>query len=160
MKEGRGRSIAQLLGEPEGLGDPGLPGQGGMGAQPGAPGAGPQIGSRPLGWRTGAPPRTSLRVIQVIPSSAVGLIQQNIAQPATQIVGADAQSRVAILTAPFVAFTIFVSDSEGVTPRDGMPLPPGLPYEIILVGNQPLYAVTDSPVQIAPILIGDRERIY
>lgn len=165
MADGRGRSVREMLGENAGflLGDPGPPGQVGAGAQPG--GAAGQIGARPLGSQTGAPPRTRLRTVQVIPASAVGRIIQHIAQPATEIVQDDMQSRIAILTAPLVSFSIYISDFEGVTPRDGMALTPGLPYEVILVGRQPLYAVTDAPVylplrvQTSAILIGDRERI-
>jgi hypothetical protein len=130
-----------------------------------SPSNGPQIGSRPLGWRTGAPPRTILRASQVIPFAAVGKQAQGRAQQATQIVEADTASRSVVLTAPFVGFSIYVSGDSDVQPGNALRLPPGLPYEIPLVGHQGLYAVTDAPtyltlnVQVAVYLIGDRERI-
>ncbi len=129
-----------------------------------SPGGG-QIGSRPLGWRTGAPPRTVLRATQVIPFAAVGKTAQGRAQQATQIVEADTASRSVVLTAPFVGFSIYVSGDSDVQPGNALRLPPGLPYEIPLVGHQGLFAVTDAPtyltlnVQVAVYLIGDRERI-
>lgn len=126
---------------------------------------GGQIGSRPLGYRTGAPPRTVLRSFQVIPFVAVGKVIQGRSQQATRIVEADTASRSVVLTAPFVGFSIYVNGDEDVQPGNALRLPPGLPYEIPLVGHQALFAVTDAPVfltlnvQVAPYLIGDRERI-
>lgn len=155
----RSRTAQEILAG--GFGDPGIPAGQPLGAQPGGGG---QIGSRPLGYRTGAPPRTRLRSVQIIPYTAVGRVIQGHAQEATQIVDPDTASRVAILTAPFVGFSVYVGDQTGVRPTD-MALPPGLPYEVVLIGGQALYAVTDAPVylnlrvQIACILIGDRERI-
>jgi hypothetical protein len=127
--------------------------------------SGGQIGSRPLGFRTGAPPRTSLRAIQVIPFVAVGKVIQGQAQQPTRLVENDAASRSVVLTAPFVGFSIYVSGDSDVQPGNALRLPPGLPYEIPLVGHQGLYAVTDSPVyltvnvQVAAYLVGDRERL-
>lgn len=151
------RSLADILGEKgaEAFGDPGA-GQALAAATPGSI-AGAQVNSLPLGSLTGAPPRTQLRGYQIVPYGALGSGQQ-----ATRIVEPDLQNRVIILTAPFVAFNIWIGDS-GVKPGD-FSLPPGLPYEVILPGRQPLYAVTDAPVylplrvQIASILMGERER--
>lgn len=134
-----------------GLGDPGQLLRAGLGAQPG--GSRPQPGSEPLGWDKGAPTRTSIRIVQIAP----GLLPISIV-PSTR------ESRVVTLLAPLIAFSIFVGEA-GVTTRD-VALPPGLPYDLVIPGLQELFAVTDSPVvlplrvQIAPILIGDRERTY
>ena len=153
------RSLADILGEKgaAAFGDPGV-GQA-LAAVSATPGsiAGAQVNSLPLGSLTGAPPQTQLRGYQIVPYGALGNGQQ-----ATRIVEPDLQNRVIILTAPFVAFSIWIGDS-GVKPGD-FSLPPGLPYEVILPGRQPLYAVTDAPVylplrvQIASILMGERER--
>lgn len=145
------RSIAQILGE-RGMGAPG--GE--------AFGASPPVSGQPnaevLGAETGAPPATALFSAQIVPEVALG----NANEP-TMIVPAGRASRLVTLTAPFVSFLIFVGDA-GVRASNGFALPVALPYQIVLPGNQPLYAVTDAPgylqlrVQIAPILIGDRER--
>lgn len=82
-----------------------------------------------------------------------------------QIVPADPASRVIVLTAPLVGFTIFVGDA-GVQTNGGLALPRGLPYEFVLPGMQELFAITDAPVflpvviQAAAILVGDRQRRY
>ncbi len=113
-----------------------------------------QPNSEPLGALTGAPPRTIFTSIQVAPF-AVG---------PTLISGPERYARLVAITAPLVGFSIFVG-GPGVKISD-LALPPGLPYQIQLIGFQELYAVTDSPaymqirVQIAPLLIGDRERRY
>ena len=114
-----------------------------------------QPGSQPIGGDTGAPMHTVTTTKLVAPSGAAG--------GPTQVVGPDRASRVVTLIAPNVAFSIFVGDA-GVKITD-MALPGGgLPYDIVLPGLQELYAVTDSPtflslrIQIAPLLIGDRER--
>lgn len=124
----------------------------GVGAQPAS---GSQPGSQPIGGNTGAPMRTVTTTVLVAPSGAAG--------GPTRVVGPDRASRVVTLIAPSVGFSIFVGDA-GVKITD-MALPgAGLPYDIVLPGFQELYAVTDSPaflslrVQIAPLLIGDRER--
>lgn len=123
-----------------------------------SPGAvpGPQIGSEPLGAQTGAPPRTQMLRVQVAPASQ--------SEP-TIIADAAPASRVVVLTAPFVNFTIFVGDAN-VQVNGGFALPVGLQYEFVLPGLQALYAITDAPVhlplnvQIAAILVGDRQRRY
>ncbi len=150
------RSFADMTGE---MGGPGGVAIGAGAQQPPGPGmnnnAQPQVGTRPLGWRTGAPPRTVLTSIPIIPAGFGA---------ATQIVLATAESRLVTLTAPLVGFSIYVGDS-GVKITD-MALTPGIPYAIPIVGNQELWAITDAPVyiplriQIAPLLNGDRERIY
>jgi hypothetical protein len=140
------RNLAELRG-----GALGNPGAAAIAIEPG-PGLA-QVGGLPLGKRTGAPPRTALRLYQVAPAV--------LGQP-TLIVEADAQSRSVILTAPFVNFTVYVGDA-GVKITD-FSLPAGLPYEVIIPGNQPLYATTDAPIYLplrvhtAPLLVGDRER--
>jgi hypothetical protein len=111
--------------------------------------------SVPLGHYTGAPPQTQLRNEQVAPAGA---------GTGTCIVPATTPNRFVTLTAPLVGFSIFVGDSSGASLTQGIALPPGLPYEISLPGNQALYAVTDAPVylrvriQIAAALSGDLER--
>lgn len=150
MKEGR--TFQQLLGGREDhtrvqelriSGGPGL-------AQPGA---------QPLGGDTGAPPWTRFTTVQVIPASAAGT------QAPTCIVDRDRASREIVITAPVVGFSIWIGDS-GVGVGKGVALTPGLPYFTTLVGGQDLYAVTDAPVylpvrvQVAALLIGDRERAY
>lgn len=158
------RTLADMIGRLDGL----IANEGStLGAQlpPGSPNSnGVQLGSRPLGSLTGAPPRMITRTLQIIPSSAVG---QNGLGP-TQIVETDKASRVAIVIAPLVGFSIYVGDS-GVRADpggSGIAVPPLIPYEFILPGNQGLWAVTDAPVyltlriQVAAILVGDRERNY
>jgi hypothetical protein len=114
-----------------------------------------QVNSEPLGALTGAPPRSRLFTLQIIPASANR-------QP-TLIAPAFRQNRVIVLTAPLVGFGIYVGDA-GVTPNTGLVLTPGLPYDIIIPGLQPLYAVTDAPtylplqIQDSPLLVGDKER--
>jgi hypothetical protein len=111
--------------------------------------------SKPLGSYTGVPPRTIFKNEQVAPFT-VG--------QSSCIVAATRENRFVTLTAPFAGFVIYVQGSEGVSPSNGIALPPGLPYEISLPGNQALYAVTDAPVylrvkvQIAAALAGDLER--
>lgn len=160
-----GRSLKEM-----GLSDPaesvlGSPfGQDPRGVAGVQPGGGGQIGSIPLGALTGAPPRASLRTLQILPFAFVGKVVQGRVQQATQIVKPDRASRSCVLTAPFVGFSVFVASIEGVQPGDALRLPPGLPYEIPLVGGEGLWATTDAPtylqlnVQVAAYLIGDRER--
>lgn len=147
----------------------GIPGSGApaanAGAQPHPTSLPPSPGMEPLGYRTGAPPRVELATYQVIPASAVGA-GRRAAEP-TRICIRDPQSRSVVFQAPLLGgFTIYVGDS-GIANNpgaNGIALPAGLPYEVILPGGQDLYAVTNAPVyipvrvQIASILIGDRER--
>ncbi|OHD23639.1 MAG: hypothetical protein A2Y38_01420 [Spirochaetes bacterium GWB1_59_5] len=123
------------------------------------PGFEPAPNAEPLGALTGAPPRTKFYSRPVIPAVAVGVGGNE----ATQIVDGTAANRVAVLLAPDVGFTIFIGPS-GVSPATGLALPPGQPYEAILVGLQDLYAVSNAPVwlplqvQVAPVLMAERER--
>lgn len=118
-------------------------------------GAAPAPNSEPLGARTGAPVRTALKSVQVAPAGGPS--------GSTLVVEPTRESRVITFVAPLVDFSIFIGDA-GVQPGGGLSLPPGLPYDIVLPGLQPLYAVTNAPVylslrvQIAPILIGDNQR--
>jgi hypothetical protein len=123
-----------------------------------------QVGARPLGAETGAPPWARFRTYQVIPTTAVGVAGQQ----ATLVVEGDKQSRFATFIAPAAAFSIFIGDA-GISNNpgsNGMALPAGIPYTVELPGNQTVYAVTDAPVflplrvNIAPVLIGDRERRF
>jgi len=150
------RSIAQILGERAAAETFGNPGAESLGSTSnGIPG---QANAEVLGSETGAPPPTDLFSAQVIPESAL----VGGAEP-TLIVPAGRASRLVTLSAPFVGFSIYVGNA-GVRANSGHALPAFLPYQIVLPGNQPLYAVTDAPawlplrVQVAPILIGDRER--
>lgn len=144
----------------ESLGDPG-PGliSTGLAAVSGAPTAF-SPGARPLGWLTGAPPRSLFRSFPVIPFSAVGPFREP-----TLVVEGFRTSRVAVFTAPVIGFRIFIGES-GVRPGLGLVLPPGQPYEVIIPGNQQIYAVTDAPtyvplqIQVSAILMGDRERRF
>jgi len=117
-------------------------------------GAQPAPNSEPLGARTGAPVRTALKVVQVAPSGSPG--------GTTLVVEPTRESRVLTFVAPNVDFSIFIGDA-GVQPS-GLGLPPGLPYDMVVPGLQPVYATTDAPVflalrvQIAPILMGDTQR--
>lgn len=118
------------------------------------PGLG-QVGAEPLGSLTGAPPWTQTTKMVIPPATAVS-------GPA-RIVAADRASRNVTLTAPSVGFAIYVGNS-GVQPGVGIQLPAALPYDLLLPGGQDLYAISDAPVflnlqiQVAPLLIGDRER--
>jgi hypothetical protein len=155
-----GRSVRELVGDPSYLDGASARETAAQGPQPAG-----QIGTRPLGWRTGAPPRTSLRTVQVLPFSAVQKVSQGVSAQATKIVDGDLASRAVLLTAPFVGFSIYISEEPTVRPGVGLRLPPGLPYPIELPGGQALYAVTDAPVylalnvQVAALMIGDRERL-
>jgi len=119
----------------------------------------PAPNSEPLGAKTGAPPRVRFYSTLVIPFVGIGTRGD---EP-TQIVPPTPPNRIVILTAPVVAFTIYIGDS-GVSPATGLALVPGNPYEALLVGLQELYAVTDAPVylplqiQISPVLFAERER--
>lgn len=132
-------------------------------ANPQRPQDGQQIGTAPLGISTGAPPWVRFRTYLVTPNAAIA---QN--SGPTLVVPGDRASRLVSFTAPLVGFSIFVGDS-GVRADpggSGLALPPGLTYQIPIPGNQEIYAVTDSPVflplrvQIGPLLVGDRERMY
>lgn len=123
-----------------------------------APGPGlGQVGADVLGALTGAPPRTKTGKRMVAPFN--GNLEP------VRIVEGNRQSRVVTLTAPAVGFTIWVGGTD-VEPGVGIALPPVIPYDFILPGLQDLYAVTDAPVflplqvQVAPLLIGDRERRF
>jgi hypothetical protein len=148
-----GRTFSQLGG-----GAFGNPGPGVVGVRA-TPNMVPAPNSEPLGAKTGAPPHVRFYSTLVIPFSAIGVRG---AEP-TQIVPPTPPNRVVILTAPLVAFTIYIGDS-GVSPTTGLALTPGLNYEALLVGLQELYAVTDAPVylplqiQISPVLFAERER--
>jgi hypothetical protein len=140
------------------FGDPSLPATTAAmdpGAMPGR-----QPGGRPLGYATGAPPRTQLTQVNVTPNvNALGVVQQP-----TLIVPGTTQNRFVTLTAPLLAFAILVSSEASFNPFSSYTLPPGLPCEISLPGNEALYAVTTSPVfvplqiQIAPAIASDTER--
>ena len=110
--------------------------------------------SKALGHYTGAPPQTILKT-EIVPPIGIA---------ASCIVQATRENRFVTLTAPVSNFAIYVAGTSGVSATFGIALPPGLPYEISLPGNQALYAVTDAPVlmrvriQIAAALSGDLER--
>jgi len=116
-----------------------------------------QVGAEALGSLTGAPPRSTFNTLQVSPRVN--------GRPPVLVVDAARASRVAVLTAPLVGFVIWVGDS-GVQVGQGIPLPPGLPYDIVIPGLQEIFAITDAPtilplrIQVSPLLIGDRERRY
>jgi len=137
------------------FGDPSLPA-----TTAADPTLGRQPGGRPLGFYTGAPPRTQLTQVNVTPNvNALGVVQQP-----TLIVPPTTQNRFVTLTAPLLAFAILVSSEASFNPFSSYTLPPGLPYEISLPGNEQLFAVTTSPVfvplqiQIAPAIASDTER--
>lgn len=108
-------------------------------------------GSEPLGDITGAPTPTVFRTVQIQP----GKTSTRIAEPGRP-------NRVVIVTAPIIPFRFYIG-GQGVKIGD-MEITPGIPYDCVLPGLQELWAVTNAPVvlplrvQIAPILIGDRER--
>jgi len=123
-----------------------------------APGPGlAQVGAEALGSLTGAPPRATLLTLLVGPRVS--------GRQPTQVVDTARASRVATFTAPLVGFSIWIGDS-GVQVGQGLQLPAGLPYDIVIPGYQEVFAITDAPtllplkVQTAPLLIGDRERRY
>lgn len=107
------------------------------------PGYRPTPNSVPAGAKTGAPPRTRLYNVQVIPFSAIGRAGNEV----SEIVQGTPENRIVILTAPAVGWTIFVGDS-GVSPQNGMALLPGQATDIPLPGLQSLFAVTDAPVYL------------
>lgn len=115
----------------------------------------PAPNAEPVGANTGAPPRTQFYSRLVVP--AVG------AKEPTLLVAGTPENRVALITAPDVGFTVYIGDA-GVSPLNGTPLTPGLNYEAILPGLQPLFAVTDAPVflrvgvQVAIVLAAERQR--
>jgi hypothetical protein len=108
-------------------------------------------GAELLGEETGAPPHTVFRGIQIAP----GRVATRIAEPSRP-------NRVVIITTPLIGFRFYIGPA-GVKVGD-LEITPGIPYDCVLPGLQELYAVTNAPVplslsvQIAPILIGDRER--
>jgi hypothetical protein len=119
-----------------------------------------QPNTQPLGFYTGAPPVTRLTQLPVTPIvNGAGVIQQP-----TLIVPETRENRFVILTAPFVAFSIYVNIDANFNVQSSLSLTPGLPYEISLQGGQKLYAVTDAPVflllriQIAAAIASDTER--
>ena len=119
------------------------------------------VNSEPLGAETGAPPQTLLRTVQVVPES---FLAANSRETPTQVVQYTKDSRSLVFLAPLVGFSIFIGDTGVVNGTTRFALPAGQPYEVIVPGNQQIYAVTDAPiylplkVQIAPLLIGDRQR--
>jgi hypothetical protein len=109
-------------------------------------------GSVPSGTYTGVPTYTTLGIRQV------GSMQP------VQIVNQGRENRFVTLTAPAVAFGIYIGD-RGVSAGQGLRLTPGLPYEIALPGNQELWAISDAAgiylqlqIQVAIALLGERER--
>ncbi len=152
MREGR--SMTELLGAATAA----ELGGGALGTRH-TPGVTAAPNSEPVGAETGAPPHTRFFNVQVIPFSVISVKN---AQP-SQVVQATRENRVALLTAPAVGFVVYVGDT-GVSPQRGMALIPGTVTEIILVGGQDLYAVTDAPcflalqVQISIVLMAEQER--
>lgn len=109
--------------------------------------------SVPLGTRTGAPPQTRLETVVVSPLTATRVVQETV------------ENRFVTLIAPVSNFTIYIAGGSGVSTTTGIALPPGLPYEISLPGNQAIYAISDAPgitlrlrVQVAAAIVGDLER--
>ncbi len=133
---------------PGGLGNPG-PGFPGVRSTPGYQ---PTPNSEPVGYQTGAPPRTRMFSLS-LPAGTTPI----------QIIQGTPENRIVILTAPNVAFTIFIGN-EGVDTRTGFALPAGLAQEIPIVGLQDIYAVTDAPVPlrlqviVSSILLAERQR--
>jgi len=111
-----------------------------------------QVNAEPLGALTGAPPRAHLTRYMLPPGRT------------TMIVPGERASRSVVVTAPQVGFTVYIGGSGALPGANSVALTPGLPYEVIIPGFQELYAITDAPVQIpvqvqvAALLIGDRER--
>jgi hypothetical protein len=121
---------------------------------------GRQPNSRPLGYDTGAPPRTQFLQVNVTPRvNALGVLQAP-----TLIVPATPENRFVTITAPAIAFAVLLNPSAIFTPAGSFMLPPGLPYETSLPGLEELYAVTTSPVfvalqiQLAPAIAADTQR--
>jgi hypothetical protein len=119
-----------------------------------------QPNTQPLGHYTGAPPATRLTQVPVTPIvNGAGLIQQP-----TLIVAETRENRFITLTAPLVAFSIYINDAANFSVQSSLSLTPGIPYEVSLQGGQKLYAVTDAPVflplrvQIAAAIASDTER--
>lgn len=119
-----------------------------------------QPNARPLGYATGAPPRTRLLQVNVTPQvNALG-----VAQPPTLIVPETPENRFVTLTAPSIAFAVLINSDASFNPLSSFVLPPGVGYEISLPGFEALYAVTTSPVfvalqiQIAPAIAADTQR--
>jgi hypothetical protein len=144
------------MAQPRYFGDPSVPGQSASGPERGRF----QPNSQPVGWNTGAPPATRLTQVPVTPIvNGAGIIQQP-----TLIVPETRENRFVILTAPFVAFVIYINDAANFNVQSSLSLTPGLPYEVSLQGGQKLYAVTDAPVflplrvQIAAAIASDTER--
>jgi len=113
----------------------------------------PAPNSEPTGALNGVPPRTQL-------------YRRGITQTATQIVLGTPENRVVFLTAPVLAYTVWIGDSS-VTPQLGIALTPGLTYDIPLIGLQELYAVSDAPmsrgiplqIMVSIVLMAERQRI-
>ena len=121
---------------------------------------GRQANSQGLGSALGAPMRTEFATYPIIP-----IAQLTGNNNPVQVVPATRPSKLVTFMAPDVDFLIYIG-GPGVRGGgiDGMALPPGVSYSVPIAGNQPIYAVTDSPVplrlrvQIAPLLGGDTER--
>lgn len=111
----------------------------------------PAPNSEPVGALAGVPPRTRL-------------YQRGITSAAQEIVLGTAENRLITLTAPLVGWNIYVGDAS-VSPKIGLQLPPGIPYQLPVVGLQSLYAVTDAPITlplqilVSIILAAERQRI-
>jgi hypothetical protein len=114
-----------------------------------------QPNSGALGQYTGAPPPTRLLTAAVPPAGT---------QAAVCIVPATRENRFVTLTAPLVAFAIYIGATEAASASNGIALTPGIPYEVSLPGYQAIFAASNAPVylevgvQIAGALAGDLER--
>lgn len=107
--------------------------------------------AQPLGANTGAPPQGRVFSLQV---GSVPVMLE----------GPNKQSRSLKIVVPDLPFGVFVGTSKGVN-TFGQPVPAATPYEMLLVGYQSAFAVSNAPgvmvpvlVQVAPLLAGDRER--
>lgn len=137
------------------LGDPSLPFQ-----TAADPRSFRQPNTQPVGTLTGAPPRTQLFQLRVTPVvNSAGVLQVP-----TRIVPATRENRFITLVAPLTGFLIYVKSEAAFNLLSDLSLPPGLPYEISLPGNQELFAVTDAPiflslrVQVTAAISSDTER--
>lgn len=115
------------------------------------PGVQPAPNSEPVGALSGVPPRTKL-------------YQRSVTNRAQEVVLGTPENRLAVLTAPAVGWNIWVGDAS-VNTKTGLQLPPGLPYDVPIIGLQPLYAITDAPItlplqiMVTIVLMAERQRI-
>jgi hypothetical protein len=113
----------------------------------------PTPNSEPEGSMTGAPVRTVLRSVPLLPGVA------------TIVASGTRENRVLLVTAPDVSFTVYLGDAS-VSPLTGYAIPAGQQIEVPLVGLQECWATTDAPVmlrvqiQISMILAAETERRY